>query len=62
MSKKKVSIVRSESWLKEDIVGINKILQETVEELITSDEKIINVQVVEENGFSRFWIYIIKED
>lgn len=64
MSDREVGIVRSESWEKgeREIDEINQILQDTIDSLIPSNERILNVQVVEERGLLRFWIYTIKEN
>lgn len=57
---KKINIIRSESWLLDDIENINNILNSTIEEFVNTDDKIINIEVnTDLNGLSRFWIYIM---
>ena len=60
MSKRETNITRSESWMRADIDEINETLQQAIDDHIDPDETIINVQVVEESGRWRFWIYSIK--
>ena len=56
--KKKVNLIRSETWLDDDFDSITEILQETIDDFIEKDERIINIQVVKKNdGTNRFWIY-----
>ncbi len=57
--KKEVSIIWSETWLKQDIAGVSKILDEAVE-LVGENEIIINIESKQDSsGLSRFWIYSI---
>lgn len=53
----KYNIIKSETWLRTDIDEQNKILNDTINEFLESDHKVISVQLVEENGLKRFWIY-----
>ena len=57
----RANIIRSETWLKDDIENIGDILDECME-LIPNDDSIINVQMVtSDSGLSRFWIYTIPK-
>lgn len=54
----KVNITKSETWLEADYYTVSKILDETIEEYMDDNDRIINIQVVTEStGTSRFWIY-----
>jgi len=57
MKKKKVSLIRSETWMGDNFNEISSILEDTIKEFV-SDEKIINIEVKEHCGLKRFWIYI----
>lgn len=53
-----VNIIRSETWLKDDIDNIGDILESTIEEFVSDHEEIINIECIERvDGLSRFWIY-----
>ena len=53
-----INITRSETWLGDNFENISLILDETINNFIDSEERIINIQVVKhENGSKRFWIY-----
>lgn len=53
----KVYIVKSGSFICDK--DSDKVLQETVNEFISnSDDKIINIQLVEFGGLKRFYIYV----
>lgn len=57
--KPNVYIVRSETWLKADLDMIDSILQEAIEDHICDGNEIINIEKhTENNGLSRFWIYV----
>lgn len=53
----KVNIIRSETWLEDDIDNIGDILDNAIEEFVSDQEEIINIECREVNGLSRFWIY-----
>ena len=53
MKKKKVSLIRSETWMGDDFKGINSILEDTIKEFV-SDERIINIEVKEHCGLKDF--------
>ena len=58
MKKKKVFLIRSETWMGDDnFKEISSILEDTIKEFV-SDERIINIEVKEHCGLRRFWIYI----
>jgi len=63
MSKKKVNIIRSETWLIDDFKNnISQILNETITDFVEDNEKIINIEMItQKNGLSRFWIYTIAD-
>ena len=59
MEKKEINICKSETWLRADITDQNNILQETINDFIEPNERIINIQMVtDSSGCSRFWIYL----
>lgn len=54
----KVNITKSESWLRTDIEEQGRILNETIQNGIDDNERIINIECKAElDGLSRFWIY-----
>lgn len=56
-----VNIIRSETWLNDDIDEISSILEETVKDFIEPNEQIINIESKKnDSGLSRFWIYTMK--
>jgi len=56
------SVIRSKTWLSEDIDNLNIILQETINNFVDKDDTIINIEMkTDYSGLSRFWIYIKKE-
>ena len=56
-----MKLIRSQTWLKDDFDDIHNVLDETIEDFVSNEDEVINVQVVkEETGLSRFWIYIKK--
>jgi len=57
---KEVNLIKSESWIRSTIDEQNDILNETIKDFIEDDERIINIQAIEENGQTRFWIYTTK--
>lgn len=58
MKSRKVHLIRSETWLTDDFEAIAEILQGAIKDFV-KEERIINIQVVKQNnGLSRFWIYI----
>jgi hypothetical protein len=57
MEKRKVFLVRSETWLEDNYKDISKTLEETIKEFV-KDERIINIEVKEHCGLKRFWIYL----
>jgi len=59
--KMEVNIIRSETWLNDDIDEISSILEETVKDFIEPNEQIINIESKKnDSGLSRFWIYTMK--
>jgi len=59
MNKKKIEIIRSSTFFSDDIIDISRILDEAIDGYLTKKDKIINIQVKETDGQSRFWIYVI---
>ena len=60
--KKKVNIIKSETWLKMDLSAQNECLNECISDFVEDNERIINIQLVEgSNGLSYFLIYTITE-
>lgn len=55
---KKIEIIRSETWMNDDLDSIHNVLEETIKDFVDEKDRIINIQVVDRNGQSRFWIYI----
>ena len=63
MSKKKrnINIIRSETWLGDGFKNISDILEETINEFVDKDERIINIEMIKrEDSLKRFWIYTEK--
>lgn len=58
--KREVRIIFSETWLKMSTEDVNNLLNETVNEFVNPmHDNIVNIERhVEDNGLSRFWIYI----
>ena len=57
--KSKISIVRSETWLRADINELQSTLEETINEFLVETDEIINIEMhTADNGLSRFWIYV----
>ena len=61
MSKSEVNIIRSQTWLTDDLEAINSILNEAIEYWVGKDEQIVNIESkTSDSGLSRFWIYTTK--
>lgn len=58
---KKIELIRSSTWLKDDFKTISDILDETIKDFVPDTAKIINIETKELNGLNRFWIYIELE-
>lgn len=58
---RKIQLIRSEGWMGDDFEVVNSVLERTIKEMVPKDHDVINVQVVERNGNSRFWIYAQKK-
>ena len=49
--KSKISIVRSETWLRADISQIQSILEDTIKEFLVESDEILNIEKhTEDNG------------
>ena len=57
----KVNITRSETFATDNLEVIDRILNETIKEWISKDQKIINIEMIERNGMYRFWIYTLEQ-
>lgn len=57
----KINITRSETWATDNLDVIERIMNETIEEWVPKDQKIINIEMIERNGMYRFWIYTLEE-
>lgn len=58
---KEVTIIKSESWIKAGLKEQDQTLNEAIKTYVEDDERIINIQMVDEDGLKRFWIYTQKE-
>ena len=59
----KIEIIKTGSWTGNDITEEHRILNEAIEDFVTSDYEIINIQKVEQPTYSnRFYIYIKKKE
>lgn len=59
---KKIKIIRTETWLDDDIENIDNILNQAIEDFVSDDEVILNIECKTENDqLSRFWIYTIPK-
>lgn len=56
MKKRNINICRSETWMGDNFKEISSILDETIRDFVDK-ERIINIEVKERGGLSRFWIY-----
>ena len=57
--KQDIFSIRSETWINNsDFDGIQRILEETIQDFVESSDRIINIQVVERYGSLRFWIFV----
>ncbi len=57
---KAVTIIKSESWMQSDTAEQDEILNDAIIEFVDDDERIINIQMVDEGGLKRFWIFTTK--
>lgn len=57
----KVNIIRSQTWMVDNLQMIEAILQETISEFVEPGDRIINIEVKERSGLSRFWIYVEEQ-
>lgn len=59
----KANIIRSETLLDNDNIGnIDSILNQAIEDFVTNDEVIINIESkTVGTGLSRFWIYTLPK-
>jgi len=55
-----ITIIRSGSWSNLDLKEIEEELNQTIKDFVDDNEKIIIVQLVEESGNKRLWIYTQK--
>ena len=56
---REVKLVFSETWLKMSTDDIRDLLNETINEFVDPNDKIVNIERhTEDNGLSRFWIYV----
>ena len=60
-NKNEITIVKSGSCTIADLMQQNEELNQTIKDFVDDDEKIINVQLVQESGYKRFWIYTQKK-
>jgi len=42
--------------------ALDEILDETINDFVPENEKVINIEAKTENGSTRFWIYMINEE
>jgi len=54
-----VELIRSSTWMSDSIIDIQDVLDETIDACVEDTDTIINIEVKERNGLSRFWIYVI---
>lgn len=58
MDEIRVDILKSETFNVTDIIDQGKILNDALNLHVDDVDDIINIQIVEENGLKRFWIYL----
>ena len=58
----KIGLIRSGTWMDDNYDDIHKVLDETVEEFVGKNVRIINIETKTKNGLSRFWIYVEEPD
>ncbi len=57
----KIEIIRSSTWINDNYDNICDVLDETIEDCVNKNDKIINIETkTSESGLTRFWIYIEK--
>jgi hypothetical protein len=54
----KVKLIRSSTWIGDDYEAASRTLEETIQEFVFDNDRIINIEVKERNGASRFWLYV----
>jgi len=57
--KNHITIVRSESFTKSkaNLSQQGEILNQAIKDFVHDSERVINIQLVENSGLERFWIY-----
>lgn len=57
---KRLSIIRSETWLGDSLKEIQEVLDSTIDDFTSPTTQILNIERHKEaSGLNRFWIYII---
>lgn len=56
MKKYKYGIYKSGSWTKASIDDLDNNINHTTE-MMDKNEEVINIQLVQDDGINRFWIY-----
>lgn len=55
---KTINIIRSETWLGDNLNNAEAILNNAINDFVTQSERIVNIECeTGTNGLSRFWIY-----
>jgi len=57
MNKKNIEILRSETWDGDDFLTVRGALDDAINEFISENAEIVNIEMKERNGSFRFWIY-----
>lgn len=57
----KVNIVSSGTWMRHDIDTMQSVLDETILDFVKEGDSIINIEMKENNGQNRFWIYVLSK-
>lgn len=55
---KKVELIRSDTWLTDNYDNAEIALTKSITEFVGEYDKIINIQLVNNCGLYRYWIYI----
>jgi len=57
--KRFINLIKSETWVDmNNIEHQENVLNDLLDTVLSSNQEIINIQLVEENGLKRFWVYL----
>ena len=57
--KRFINLIKFETWVDmNNIEHQENVLNDLLDTVLSSNQEIINIQLVEENGLKRFWVYL----